>query len=78
MAATGLVYDELEQAVAAAPRREDASVDQSGAGVSLLTPIPSQPNSGTRTRSPPSCPSEDDPFKDQHKKENMGDMKVKL
>ena len=23
-------------------------------------------------------PSDDDPFRDQHKKENMGDMKVKL
>jgi len=78
MAAISHICDELEQAVAAAPRREDTTGDQSGAGASLLTPIPSQPNSGTRTRSPPSCPSEDDPFKDQHKKENMGDMKVKL
>ena len=78
MAAIGHVCDELEQAFAAAPRREDSTGDQSGAGASLLTPIPSQPNSGTRIRSPPSCPSEDDPFKDQHKKENMGDMKVKL
>ena len=78
MLTIGYACDELEQAVPAYPRWEDTTGDQNGAGTNLLTPIVSQPNSGARTRSPPSCPSEDDPFKDQHKKENMGDMKVKL
>ena len=65
--------EEPDQVAASSSRAEDTERDHGGAPT-----ISKQPDNAASARSRASSPSDDELRRDQHKKENMGDMKVKL